>query len=128
VPKLSDTQARLFVGANIGTIATLRPDGSPHVTPVWVDWDGEHVLVNTASAVKQAHLRRDPRATVTVFDQFEPIRYVEVSGTVELSEERAWEHADLLARRHGRAGMPRRSDQHRVLIRVRPERVSAQGC
>jgi PPOX class probable F420-dependent enzyme len=127
MPRLSDSQARLLLGANVGVLATLRGDGSPHVSPVWVDWDGEHVLVNTASRVKQAHLRRDPRATVTVFDRQEPTRYLELSGTASLSDEGAWEHADRLARRYGRDGVRRRPDQHRVVVRIRPDRVSGQG-
>jgi PPOX class probable F420-dependent enzyme len=127
--KLTATQARLFLDRNIGVVATIRADGSPHVTPVWVDWDGEAVLINTASPIKQAHLRRDPRIAIAVFDRNEPERYVEVRGAAQVSAEGAWEHADRLVRRYrGLDRMPRRTDQHRVVIRVRPEHVVSQGC
>jgi PPOX class probable F420-dependent enzyme len=127
--KLTANQARLFLGRNIGVVATIRADGAPHVTPVWVDWDGESVLINTASPVKQVQLRRDPRIAIAVFDRDEPDRYVEVRGRADVSEEFAWEHADRLMRRYrGLERMPRRAEQHRVLIRIRPEHVSSQGC
>src|SRR6478609_8321734 len=65
--KLSEKQAELFRGKNWGTVVTLREDGSPHATPVWIDTDGENVLFNTAiGRAKERHLRRDPRVSVTV--------------------------------------------------------------
>ncbi|HEV2590390.1 MAG TPA: pyridoxamine 5'-phosphate oxidase family protein, partial [Gaiellaceae bacterium] len=58
--KLSDTQKELLEGKNFGTVVTLREDGSPHATPVWIDTDGEKVLFNTAiGRAKERHLRRD---------------------------------------------------------------------
>jgi PPOX class probable F420-dependent enzyme len=129
MPGLTTNEALLFLGCNVGVIATLRPDGSPHVTPVWVDWDGEAVLVNTASAVKQAHIRHDPRVGIAVFDRYAPQRYVEIRGTASLSEEGAWEHADKLVRRYAAGDrMPRRADQVRVVIRIRPDHVVSRGC
>ena len=64
---LNEKQAALFTDRNWGVIATVREDGSPHVTPVWVDYDGENVLVNSAHGrTKVKNIERDPRATVTV--------------------------------------------------------------
>jgi PPOX class probable F420-dependent enzyme len=126
---LTTSQARLFLGRNVGAVATIRDDGSPHVTPIWVDWDGEFVLINTASPVKQAQLQHDPRVAITVFDRDQPDCYVEVRGIAETSAEDAWQHADrLISRYRGLDRMPRRDDQRRVLIRIRPKHVVSKGC
>jgi Pyridoxamine 5'-phosphate oxidase len=58
--KLSEKQAKLFTDRNWGVIATLREDGSPHATPVWIDYDEENVLVNSAyGRTKVANIERD---------------------------------------------------------------------
>jgi predicted pyridoxine 5'-phosphate oxidase superfamily flavin-nucleotide-binding protein len=63
---LNDKQAKLFTDRNWGVIATVREDGSPQATPVWIDYDGEKVLVNSAyGRTKVKNIERDPRATVT---------------------------------------------------------------
>jgi PPOX class probable F420-dependent enzyme len=63
---LNEKQAKLFTDRNWGVIATIREDGSPQVTPVWIDYDGENVLVNSARGrTKVTNIERDPRATVT---------------------------------------------------------------
>ena len=63
---LTDKQAKLFTDRNWGVIATIREDGSPQATPVWIDYDGEDVLVNSAHGrTKVKNIERDPRATVT---------------------------------------------------------------
>ena len=79
--KLTDEQAQLFLGKNFGAVATIRPDGTPHVTPVWVDYDGEHVVFNTATGrAKWHHMQRDPRVTIEVYSQDDPYDYVTVTG------------------------------------------------
>jgi len=61
--EIGEKQAQLLTGKNLAHFATLRADGSPHLTVTWIDWDGENVLVNTAvGRAKEGHLRRDPRA------------------------------------------------------------------
>ena len=63
---LNEKQAKLFTDRNWGVIATIREDGSPQATPVWIDYDGENVLVNSARGrTKVTNIERDPRATVT---------------------------------------------------------------
>jgi PPOX class probable F420-dependent enzyme len=83
--QLTATQADLFRGKNWGTVVTLRDDGSPHATPVWVDTDGEHVIFNTAiGRAKEQHIRRDPRVSVVVLPaENQQAGYVSVSGTAE---------------------------------------------
>src|SRR5438445_6806900 len=94
VASLTEKQAELFRGKNWGTVVTLRKDGSPHSTPVWIDTDGESVIFNTAiGRAKERHLRRDPRAAVTVMPADDPQSgYVSVTGTAEISEEGANDH------------------------------------
>src|SRR5881409_565286 len=99
---LSEKQAALFTDRNWGVIATAREDGSPHATPVWIDFDGENVLVNSAyGRTKIANIERDPRATVTVLPaEDQQAGYVMVSGTAELVDEGAREHIDKLAKKY----------------------------
>jgi PPOX class probable F420-dependent enzyme len=128
---LTERQAAYFQAKNWGLVATLRPDGSPHVTPVWVDSDGEDVFFNTkVGGAKERHLRRDPRVTVTVVHQQDPQRgYVSVSGTATLSEDGAFEHLDRLASKYvGFETYPWLGPgERRVIVRVHPRRVNAEG-
>jgi PPOX class probable F420-dependent enzyme len=121
-------QAKLFLDKNFGAVATIRPDGTPHVTPVWLDYDGERILFNTATGrAKWHHMRRDPRVTIEVYAEDDPYEYVTVSGTVELEEgEAANDHIDKLSEKY--TGNPkfqsRQPGEGRVIVRVTPERVS----
>lgn len=118
----------LFRGASPAQLATTRPDGMPHLTPVWVDLDGEgRVLVNArADRVKAAHMRKRPEVAVCVVDEHNPYRYVSVAGVVEkIEEEGALRHMDVLARRYLRVrtypwAAP---GERRQLFRIRPVRV-----
>ena len=92
---LSDKQAQLLLDKNFGSLATLRADGSPMVTPVWVDWDGQRVIVNTLRARDKPHqIARDPRVEIAVFSFENPYQHVRISGRAELSDEGAEEHID----------------------------------
>lgn len=124
--KLSDKAAQLLEDKNYAHLATIREDGTPHVTPVWVDYDGENVLLNTAvGRAKERHLRREPRATIEVQSHDNPYSYVTVTGPVELSEEGAWEHIDKLSLKYnGDPNYPRNPGEERVKITLRPERVN----
>ncbi len=125
--KLSDKQAELLLDKNFASVATIREDGTPHVTPVWVDYDGEHVVFNTnEDRVKPKHLRNDPRVNVTVIDRENPYRWISVTGKAELTHEGADEHIDKLAKKYmGVDEYPNRAPgERRVLVRVTPERVS----
>ncbi|MEM1923334.1 MAG: TIGR03618 family F420-dependent PPOX class oxidoreductase, partial [Nitrososphaerota archaeon] len=81
VPRLPDEARRLVEGVNFGFLATLMPDGSPQVSPVWVDVDGDYVLVNTVkSRVKDRNTDRDPRVSIAIADWRNPYKYVEIRG------------------------------------------------
>jgi PPOX class probable F420-dependent enzyme len=129
--KLSDRQAELLRGKNWATIVTLRADGSPHATPVWIDTDGEHVLFNTAiGRAKERHLRRDPRIAVTVLPAADQqSAYLSVTGTAELSEDGAKEHIDRLAHKYlGVDEYPYlQPGERRVIVKITPDRVDSMG-
>jgi PPOX class probable F420-dependent enzyme len=129
--KLSEKQADLFRGKNWATVVTLRADGSPHATPVWVDTDGEHVIFNTViGRAKERHLRRDPRISVVVLPaEDQQSGYVSVSGTGELVEEGAFEHIDKMALKYlGKEKYPYlQPGEQRVIVKVTPEKVDSFG-
>lgn len=120
----------LFEKRSFAFVATLLPDGASHVTPTWVDFDGEHVLVNTVrDNRKDKNVQRDPRITLAIADPENPYRYLSVRGeVVERREEGAREHLDRLAERYtGQPRYPGPGDQHRVVLAVRPDAVSGQS-
>lgn len=112
-------------------LATVMPDGSPQVTPVWVDFDGSHILFNSAlGRVKDKNIRRDPRVSVAIQDPANPYRYLEVRGrVVEITEEGADEHINKLSQKYlGKPVYPfRQPGEVRVLYRIEPEHISVMG-
>jgi PPOX class probable F420-dependent enzyme len=125
---LTDEQTRLLEAPNFATVGTVNPDGSPQLSIVWIDWDGENVLFNTAAGrVKPRNLERDPRVSVLVVDRGDGYRWVAVRGTAGLTSEGADEHIDKLARKYTGEGWQPKPGERRLLVAVRPERVSAYG-
>ncbi len=111
-------------------IATLMKDGSPQLTQVWVDTDGENVIINTVDSHVKAHnLRRDPRVAITVSSPERPGRYFQIRGRAELSYDGAVEHIEQLSHKYTGGPYPWYGgrDQVRVIVTVAPERVSAFG-
>ncbi len=121
----------LFDKRAFAHLATLMPDGSPQVTPVWVDFDGTHIIVNTARGrQKDRNLRRDGRVAIEIQDPDNPYRYVEIRGRVaEITEQGADESIDRLAFKY--TGSPkyqfRRAGEQRVIYKIEPEKVSGIG-
>ena len=122
---------QLLKEAPDGQLATLMPDGSPHVTQVWLDTDGEHILVNTvATHQKVKNVRRDPRVAVNVHESGKPYRIANIRGrVVEVTADGAGEHIDLLAKKYLGAdrypwGGP---DQQRLVLKIQPERINTIG-
>ena len=122
---LTENQAALFRGTNFAALATIRPDGTPHVTPVWVDYDGEHVLFNTVRGnAKERYLLRDPNVTLTVWDAENPYGYVEVLGTAEVVVEGGVDHINALSRKYtGNDYQWLREGDQRVTVKVAPTKV-----
>jgi PPOX class probable F420-dependent enzyme len=131
VAQLSDAQ-RAFLQDNpfVGTVTTLRDDGSPHSTVVWIDATDDAVLFNSpGSGAKVRHLRADPRISVVVIDPAEMYRWVGVTGTAEIVEEGADEHIDRLAKKYlGADTYPfRMPGEQRVTVRITPTHVEGIG-
>ena len=120
--QLTEGQIELLRGKNFGAVATLKEDGTPQTSIVWVDTDGEHVLFNTKGRrAKGKNLRRDPRISVTVFDAQDPYRYFEVEGRAVLETEGAVDHMNQLARKY--TGKDWDDVGDRVVVKVEPQRI-----
>jgi len=125
---LTEEQARLFKEANLATVATLRRDGSAQLTPVWIDWDGENVVFNTAEGrAKPRNIRRNPLVSIQVVDREDEYRWVSITGHAQISEEGAVEHIHELSRRYRGRDYDLMPGQQRLIVRVRPERVTVRG-
>lgn len=118
---------RLFEGRNFAFLATVRKDGSPQVTPTWIDRDNDTILINTAKGrVKQKNVSRDPRVSISLVDDQNPYSMVTISGKVtEQTSQGADEHIDKLARRYLDADKyPSHSpDIERVILKIKPEKI-----
>jgi PPOX class probable F420-dependent enzyme len=121
----------LFTKVAFAHLATLMADGSPHVTPVWVDYDGANVRVNSAKGrVKDKNMRRDKRVALSIQDPDNPYRYIAVRGEVaEITENGADAHIDSLAKKYlGKERYPFRSPgEVRLIYKIRPDKVSTSG-
>ncbi|RPJ59721.1 MAG: PPOX class F420-dependent oxidoreductase [Acidobacteria bacterium] len=121
----------LFQKPCFANLATLMPDGRPQVTPVWCDYDGSHVVVNSAKGrQKDRNMRRDNRVALSIMDPKNPYRYLEVRGTVaEITEEGASDHIDKMAKKYlGLDKYPNaQPGEVRVLYKIRPEKTSSMG-
>jgi len=118
----------LIEGKNFASLATLMPDGSPQVSPVWIDHDEEVILVNSAEGrVKTKNVARDTRVAISIFDQKDPYRKVLIRGRViEVTKEGAEGHIDKMAMKYrGLAKYPwHQPGISRVLIKVKASRIS----
>ena len=125
---IPDKYKDLFNKKVFANLATIMPDGSPQVTPVWLDYDGENLLINTAAGrVKDKNLQRDKRVAMAMSDPENPYRYLEVRGTVvERTEQGADEHIDKMAKKYiGKDKYPwSKPGEVRVLYEIEPTRVS----
>ncbi len=112
-------------------LATLMPDGSPQVTPVWVDLHDGYVRVNSAKGrMKDKNMRRDGRVSLSIQDPQNPYRYLEIRGkVVGITEVGADAHIDALAKKYlGLDTYPnRKPGEQRVIYTVEPQRFSSMG-
>ena len=126
---LSEGVKKLFLAPNFAHIATIMPDGSPQVSPVWVDLDGDRILVNTAEGrVKTRNVRRDARVALSVYNQANPYSAAFVRGrVVQMTHDGADASIDKLAKKYiGQDTYPfRQPGEQRVLLVIEPERVSS---
>jgi PPOX class probable F420-dependent enzyme len=125
--ELPDKAKALLDAPEFATIATLNPDGQPQLTVVWVERDGDDVLVSTIKGrQKYRNIERDPKVTLLVFPKDRPYEYVEVRGTATMTEEGGRELIDRLCTQYtggerykGDDG----TDNVRVVVRILPTKV-----
>jgi PPOX class probable F420-dependent enzyme len=121
----------LFQKKAFGQLATLMPDGSPHVSPVWVDYDGRYLVINSAKGrVKDRNMRRDPRVGIDLLDPDNPYRHLSIRGRVtEITENGADEQIDKLTKKYlGQDRYPNRgSGEVRVIYKIEPQSVHTMG-
>lgn len=112
-------------------LATLMKDGSPQVTPVWYDFDGTHVRINTAKGrLKDKNMRRNKQIALSIQDPDNPYRYLAIRGDIdEITEYGADAHIDSLAKKYlGKDRYPFRAPEEvRVIYKIRPQKVSTSG-
>ena len=128
---LNEKQREFLSNPFVGVVTTLRADGSPHSTVVWVDEsDSDTIEFNTAvGRAKERHLRENPKVSLMIVDPQNPLRWVAVEGRAQLTDEGAEEQIDRLAKKYlGEDKYPWRNPaEERVRVRIRPERVEATG-
>ena len=129
---LSAKAKALIDEPNLAFLATLNADGSPHLTPVWIDREDGTVLVNTAEGrTKDRNMRRDGRVAISIVDREDDYRKVDVRGRVVdvVEGDDAERHIDKLARKYvGEETYPwRKPTERRVVFKIRPDRVHEGG-
>lgn len=128
--RLTEAQGSFLQEPNYAVVAALRDDGSAQQTVVWVDWDGEHVLLNVNTwRAKLQHMENDGRVSVLVLDSETPYRWIGIEGrVVETTKEGAAEHIVKLAGVYlGRDSYDFKPGEQRILVRIAPERVEPYG-
>lgn len=127
--RIPDSHLDLFKKKAFAHLATLMADGNPQTTPVWVDYDGKHVVINTAQGrQKDKNMQRDGRVALSISDPDNPYRYLEVRGrVVERTHNGADQHIDAMAQKYlGKDKYPfRQPGEVRVIYKVAPERTSS---
>jgi PPOX class probable F420-dependent enzyme len=112
-------------------LATLMPGGTPQVTPIWFNSDGEHILINSAKGrVKDRNMRARPQIALCIQDPANPYRYLQIQGKViEITEEGADDHIDMLMFKYrGQSKYPfKQPGEVRVKYKVQIEKVDAHG-
>ena len=129
---IPESHVDIFEAESYAHLATVMPDGTPQVTPVWVDHDGrEAVLCNTARGrQKERNVAANPKVGVSVLDPDDPYRYVSVRGEAELIDEGADDHIDELARQYmGVDEYPHHGEESgpRVIVRIPADEVATSG-
>jgi PPOX class probable F420-dependent enzyme len=128
---ISDAQRKLFDDKNFAHVATIGEEGEPQVTPVWVEYDGTHVLFNTEEKrAKTKHMRKNPRVALSILNAANPYQYVEVQGrVVEMTTEGADEMIDRLAKKYmDKDKYPfHKPGDVRIVVKILPEKVLGMG-
>ena len=124
---MNDKAIKLFEGRNLVFIATIMKDGSPQLSPVWADYEDEHILINTAEGrLKHKNVLRDPRVAISVVDQNNPLNMTTIQGKViEIIPDYEYHHANRLTKKYmGKDNYPfRQPEEKRIIFKILPEKV-----
>ncbi len=129
--QIPESHRDLFERPVVVTLVTIMPDGQPQATPVWCDFDGEHIRVNTARGrQKDKNMTARPRVTILAIDPDDPYRWIEVRGkVVEFNDAEGVNHINKLSAEYRNepdyyARNPdRRGKEQRVMIKIKPTRI-----
>jgi len=124
---LPEEARKLIDEPHLADLVTLMPDGSPQVTPLWIDREGDILRVNTAEGrQKIRNMRRDPRVAVLVLDRSDGFRWMQVRGRVidVIGGEEAWQHINLLAQKYMGRAYSGPNDGSRTILKIEPDHVS----
>ncbi|MEX2247567.1 MAG: PPOX class F420-dependent oxidoreductase [Dehalococcoidia bacterium] len=128
--QLTDAHKKLLDAKAFAFLGTINTDGSPQVTPVWIDHDGTHIVVNSEQKRRKVrNIQRDPRVSVSLTNPENPYQYLEFRGrVVEVTPEGGAEGIDRLAKKYlGQDTYPyNQPGDVRVVIRIQPEHVAGQ--
>jgi PPOX class probable F420-dependent enzyme len=124
MPRIPESHLDILHKKSFAHLATVMPDGSPQVSPVWVDYDGQYILINTARGrTKDRNMQLDGRVAVEIMDADDPYRYIQVRGRVtEITEDGAREHIDKLSWKYEGKGFKHRPNEVRVIYKITPEK------
>ena len=125
--QITEPVAKLLLDKNFAFISTLMSDGSPQVTPTWIDFEDSLILFNTAEGrIKHKNISRDPRVALSVIDHNNPYNMISIKGiAIEQTNEGADQHIDKLAKKYlGVDKYPTRSpNEKRIIIKIKPEKI-----
>jgi len=128
---LNNEQKKLIEAKNFAHVATLNKDGSPQVSPVWIDMDGQYLVFNTEQKRRKVkNMRRDPRVSLAVQDMSNPYRYLEIRGrVVDITPTKGAEHIDKLAKKYlGQEKYPyNQPGDVRLIVKVEPAKITGMA-
>ncbi|HAV75934.1 MAG TPA: PPOX class F420-dependent oxidoreductase [Anaerolineae bacterium] len=103
-------------------LCTINKDGSPQVTPVWFDTDGEHIFINTNEGrVKDINMKVRPMVAMSIQDPDDRYRYISIRGeVVDFTREGADEHINKLSLRYDNKPWRYRQGQKRIIFKIKP--------
>lgn len=127
--KYEELAFKLMREKNLAFLATINADGTPQVTPVWIDTDGEHALINTVvGRVKYRNIKRKPDVSIAITEQSNPYSTVTINGKVveEITGPIAEHHIHQLAKKY--LGLEKnpwsKTKEQRVILKIKPDRIS----
>ncbi len=128
---IPDTHRDLLGKKGFAHVATIGPSGEPHSSPVWYDWDGEHLLFSqTKTRQKYHNLLRDPRVAISITDPDNPYRYLEIRGTLDgVEEDEGNAFINAMAKKYIDEDVYpwHQPGDERIVLKIRPHHTTSMG-